>query len=321
MVLFNKSYGLNDILDLIEKDKKFVGNEKSVRINNVALRETHNSSSLDWCGLDNVSGIIKYLKDSKAGLTLVSYVDGWENISHACNQCNLLFVKSPKLEFARLFNLFKVSKRRSEFESSNNFTVDQNTLIGDNFVTGSNVVIGNAKIGSNVEISHNTVILDGVEIGDNVIIGASSVIGSEGFGYVTDYDGSLLKFPHIGGVLIGSNVEIGSNVCIDRGSLVNTIIDNGVKIDNLVHIAHNVHIGSDSHIIANAMIAGSVQIGKRVWIAPSVNILEHLSVGDDAKIGVGSVVTKSVPQGETWTGVPAREISVFLRQQSKLKAL
>jgi len=170
-----------------------------------------------------------------------------------------------------------------------------------------------AFIGNNVSIGSGSVIGSCVFINDNVIIGKNcnimhgSVIGSDGFGYEKDLDGSWFKIPHIGSVIIGDNVDIGANTCIDRGTIGNTIIGNDVKIDNLVHIAHNVKVGDGSFIIANAMVAGSCEIGKFTWVAPSSSIREGISVGDGSIVGMGSVVTKSVQPNTTVMGVPARE--------------
>jgi len=140
------------------------------------------------------------------------------------------------------------------------------------------------------------------------MIHAGAVIGSDGFGYTRNEEGLVEKFPHMGGVVIEDDVEIGANTCIDRGALGNTFIGRSVKIDNLVHIAHNVVIEENSFIIANAMIAGSVQIGKNAWIAPSASVLQQLKIGDNALVGVGSVIRENVPANETWAGVPARKI-------------
>lgn len=133
--------------------------------------------------------------------------------------------------------------------------------------------------------------------------------------------GELEKFPHLAGVIIEDNVDIGSNTSIDRGALSDTIIRQGAKIDNLVHIAHNVIVGRHSTIIANAMIAGSTKIGDFSWVAPSASVLQQLTIGTRVTIGVGSVVTKNVPDEETWTGVPARPLKEFVAIQNKLKNL
>lgn len=116
------------------------------------------------------------------------------------------------------------------------------------------------------------------------------------------------RFPHIGGVRIGANVEIGSNTCIDRGAIGDTVIGDGTKIDNHVHVAHNVRIGRDCIIVAGAVIGGSAVLGDRVFVGINASIKNKVRIGDDAVIGMGAVVTKDVPAGETWVGNPARKM-------------
>lgn len=138
-------------------------------------------------------------------------------------------------------------------------------------------------------------------------IGKNTVIGGEGFGFAKDGD-EWLRMPHIKKVIIGDNVEIGSNCTIDRGCLTNTVIGNGVKIDNLCHIAHGVVIGDNTIIAAGTIIAGSVTIGKNVWIAPNSTIKNGVTIGDNAFIGMASNVLKDIPANETWIGNPARRL-------------
>ena len=169
-------------------------------------------------------------------------------------------------------------------------------------------ISGDSTVGCNVEIGSNTVILDNVTIGSNVRIGSNCVIGSPGFGFAKGPNEMYLRLPHIGGVVIGNNVEIGNNVCIDSGTFDATVIRDRVKIDNLVHIAHNVSIGERTLITACAEISGSVIIGSDVWIAPNVSIIQKISIGDGALVGIGSTVTKDVPAGVTVFGSPARAV-------------
>jgi UDP-3-O-[3-hydroxymyristoyl] glucosamine N-acyltransferase len=143
--------------------------------------------------------------------------------------------------------------------------------------------------------------------GERFYAGTDTVIGKEGFGFAKDGD-RWLRIPHIRKVIIGDDVEIGSNCCIDRGCLTDTVIGNGVKIDNLCHIAHGVVIGDNTIITAGTIIAGSVTIGKNVWIAPNSTIKNGVTIGDNAFIGMASNVLKDVPAGETWCGNPARKL-------------
>jgi UDP-3-O-[3-hydroxymyristoyl] glucosamine N-acyltransferase len=147
-----------------------------------------------------------------------------------------------------------------------------------------------------------------VFMGHNFTCGENTVIGGEGFGYERDEENNLIKFPHFFGVIIGDNVSIGSNTCIDRGALKDTIIQEGTKIDNLVHIAHNVNIGKRCLVVAGSVICGSVTIGNDCFIGANATIREHLTIGNNVTIGMGSVVTKNIPDNETWAGNPAKKL-------------
>ena len=170
-------------------------------------------------------------------------------------------------------------------------------------------------------IHGNIFIYDQVSIGSDVTIHSGTVVGADGFGYEKDENGEVFKFPHIGGVIIENDVEIGANTCIDKGSLGNTLIKRGAKIDNLVHIAHNVEIGENTFVIANAMVGGSTKIGDNAWIAPSVSLMNGISIGKDVTIGMSSLVTKAIPDGETYAGSPAKPLKEFLETQRKIKNL
>lgn len=139
-------------------------------------------------------------------------------------------------------------------------------------------------------------------------IGKNTAIGRDGFGYARDKDGTLVKIPHRGNVVICKGVEIGSNVCIDRAVEGSTIIGEGTKIDNLVHIAHGVKIGKNCLIVAGAVIGGSCEIGDNCFIGINASIKNKVRVGNNVTIGMGAVVLKDVPDGETWAGNPAKKI-------------
>ena len=170
------------------------------------------------------------------------------------------------------------------------------------------VVIGQGvSIGAGAMIGPNTCIANTI-IGVNVSIGANCTIGLAGYGYAKGPGGQQVAFPHIGQVVIEDDVEIGSNTCIDRGALGETRIRRGARIDNLVHVAHNVVIGEHAMIIAHAMLGGSCVIGDRAWVAPAVSVMNQAMVGADAVLGLGAVVVKSVADGVTVVGNPARPL-------------
>lgn len=155
---------------------------------------------------------------------------------------------------------------------------------------------------------HPTAVISNAKIGKNVIIGAGTVIGGEGFGYMPDENGELIQFPHIGGVIIEDDVEIGANTCIDRGALGDTIIGRGTKIDNLVHVAHNVKIGRNCQIICQVGIGGSVEIGDNCFVGIGASIRNQKKIGKNVIIGMGAVVVKDVPDNMTVAGNPASPI-------------
>jgi UDP-3-O-[3-hydroxymyristoyl] glucosamine N-acyltransferase len=188
------------------------------------------------------------------------------------------------------------------------------TYIGPNAVIGPGVTIGRGcSIGAGVIITHAT-------IGDQVIVHPGSTIGQDGFGFVPGADGHL-KIPQVGGVVIQSNVEIGANTTIDRGSTRTTFIGEGTKIDNQVQIAHNVIVGRHCIISAQVGIAGSTTLGDFVAIGGQAGIAPHLTIGSRAQIAGASGVTRNIPDGERWAGFPARPSKKFFRQYKVLEIL
>ena len=172
---------------------------------------------------------------------------------------------------------------------------------------GPNVhVAEDVELGENVYLAGNIFIYGKTKIGNNVVIKPNTVIGGDGFEKQYDpYLDCTWHWPHIGGVIIEDNVQIGSCVCIDKGLFNNTIIRRGAQLDNLIHVAHSVDIGENTRIVASTMIAGSTVIGSRAWIATSV-IKNGITLGDDCFIGLGSVVINNIPEKKLAYGVPAK---------------
>ncbi|MCZ6585605.1 MAG: UDP-3-O-(3-hydroxymyristoyl)glucosamine N-acyltransferase, partial [Gammaproteobacteria bacterium] len=147
------------------------------------------------------------------------------------------------------------------------------------------------------------------------------VVGSDGFGFARDND-SWLKIPQLGTVVIGNDVDIGANTTIDRGTIEDTIIEDGVILDNLVQIAHNVHIGAHTAMAAFCGVAGSTTIGERCVIAGAVVIVGHLSVCSDVMVTIRSVVTRSITTPGTYSGgLPADEASRWRRNAARFRNL
>ena len=137
------------------------------------------------------------------------------------------------------------------------------------------------------------------------VIHANSVIGSDGFGFAPNDDGTYKKIPQTGNVVIGNNVEIGSNSTIDRATIGSTVINDGVKLDNQIQIAHNVEIGKNTAIAAQSGVAGSTKIGENCMIGGQVGIIGHLKIGDNVKIQAQAGVTSDVDSNSRITGTPA----------------
>lgn len=189
--------------------------------------------------------------------------------------------------------------------------LDANVRIADYAVLGDRVVVyPGAYIGAGVRLGADTVVYPNVsirehcEIGARCVIHANTVIGSDGFGFVPGPDG-WFKIPQVGRVILGDDVEIGSNTAIDRATFGVTRIGCGTKIDNLVQIGHNVRVGEHCVIAGKVGIAGSAVIGNRVRIGAQAGINGHIEIGDGASIGARAGVTSSVPAGATVSGFPA----------------
>tara|TARA_R100000027_G_scaffold9294_1_gene6708 strand:+ start:570 stop:1340 length:771 start_codon:yes stop_codon:yes gene_type:complete len=155
--------------------------------------------------------------------------------------------------------------------------------------------------------------------GNNVTIGKNCTIGSAGFGYMKDYDGTWIRFPHYGNIIIGDNVDIGDNNTITRGTLGDTIIGSGVKTDCGVHIAHNSVIGKDCMFAAHAMVAGSVIMGENCWVGPSTSIINKAKIGKNVFIGIGSNIIKDIPDDVVVAGNPAKIIRKNKGLQNSVK--
>lgn len=206
--------------------------------------------------------------------------------------------------------------------------IGNNIYAGEGLVLGSNVNIDpSVTIGHNVRIGNGTYILSGVRIGDNVIIGDNcvirnnTVIGGHGFGIEKDEMGKSYRIPHLGSVIIGDNVDIGSLNTVVAGTIDPTIIENDVMTDDHVHIAHNCHIGEGTQITACVEISGSVQIGKNSMLGPNCSIMNKIKLGENTVIGLGAVITKSFGDNTVLAGNPADTIENIKRYRKIIRKI
>jgi len=253
----------------------------------------------------------------------------------------LLESRTPKLDFARAAAWILPAPRIAQGIHATALIASTAKLAPDVAVGPYAVIEDDVKIGAGSEIGAHCVLARGSRLGErcrlyprvtlyprarlgrNVIVHAGSVIGSDGFGYVASAEGKYWKFPQLGEVEIGDDVEIGANAAIDRGSLGRTVIARGTKIDNLVQIGHNVAIGEDSVVAAQTGIAGSSVLGKRVVMGGQVGIAERCSIEDGAIVGAqgGVPSNKRLAGGRVYWGTPARPIEDVLEQYAWLARL
>ncbi len=163
---------------------------------------------------------------------------------------------------------------------------------------------------------------DGCVLGRRAIVHSGAVIGADGFGFAPDREHRWLKIAQLGAVVIGDDVEIGANSCIDRGALDDTVIGHGVKIDNLVQIGHNVRVGDHTAMAGCVGIAGSASIGARCTLGGGAIVLGHLTVADDVHISAASVVTRTISKAGHYSGFfPLDENAGWERNAASLRQL
>ena len=255
----------------------------------------------------------------------------------------LLIVRQPRLAFARAAAVIHPPRRREPGVHSTAVvhdgaqlgeavSIEPHAFVAEGARLGNRTHIGPGSfigpgvcLGADCYIKANVSIYPGVTLGDRVTVHAGAVLGSEGFGYVRDEStGRYEKFPQMGTLEVGDDVEIGANATIDRGALDATVIGAGTKIDNLVHVAHNVRIGRDVVIAAQTGISGSAVIEDGVIVAGQVGIADHVRIERGAILGAQcGVPTAKVIRGAgtLFWGTPARPIRQYLKELAALARL
>lgn len=254
---------------------------------------------LAWCNEANLPRLAEFHQ----GVVLVPTLSGVQTYADV----TYVVVAQPRLAFLKCVAAhFSPAMPQGVHPTA---VIDPSVQVPDSCYVGPHVVIEEGcQIGPECRIDANTVLKRGTILGSRVCIGANCTIGGVGFGYEKDVDGHYLAIPHLGNVQLEDGVEIGNNTAIDRAVMGSTILRRNAKVDNLVHIAHGADIGANALVIAHAMVAGSTKIGESAWIAPCAAIINKTTVGADAVVGMGAVVTKPVPDGDVVVGSPARSI-------------
>ncbi len=296
------------------------------------------ANSLECAGPQDISfatgaRYLDRLADTHAGVVILTELDAARFSRH------VLMVNNPALAFARVcahlhppltpvagVHSSAVVDPSARIAATATIAptavVGPGTAIGERVSIGPGCVVGrNCVIGEHTRLIARVVVQDDCVIGRNGLLHAGAVIGSDGFGFARD-GSRWIKQPQLGRVVVGNDVEVGANTTIDRGTMGDTLIGDGVKLDNLVHIAHNVRIGDDTAIAAGVGIAGSTVIGKRCTIAGQAGIIEHLQIVDDVHITATSLVTNSITQSGVYSSnLKAEPVAQWRRNVARLNQL
>jgi UDP-3-O-[3-hydroxymyristoyl] glucosamine N-acyltransferase len=251
----------------------------------------------------------------------------------------MLRAKDPYLSFAQALELFhkphrylpgvhatavvdKSAKIGPNAHLGPYVVIDEDVEIGANAVLLAHVVIyRGAKIGEKFFAHAHAVVRENCRIGNNVLLQNGVVIGADGFGFAKTTDGRWYKIPQPGPVVIGDDVEVQANSCIDRASVGETRIGRGVKVDNLVQVGHGSQVGEDALLCAQVGLAGSTEIGARAILTGQVGVVGHCKVGENAIVTPQSGVANDVPAGALVSGAPAVDHKLWLKYSAILPRL
>ena len=285
--------------------------DPSTVITNVATLSNASNDSLTFFANTKYKS---ELQETNAAAVILS-----EHDLKFCSTASLV-TNDPYLLFARIASDFDISKQfqpgihpSAVIDPTCNIPstcgigagaiLAMNVELGEHVFIGANSVIEkDTKIDESSWVSSGVIIHEGTEIGLRAIIHPGVIIGADGFGFSETKDSTWVKIPQMGRVVIGDDVEVGANTTIDRGTLSDTVIGNGVKLDNLIQIGHNVIIGEHTAIVAQTGISGSTEIGKRCKIGGQVGMVGHLKITDDTTITARTTVTKDIKDSGMYSG-------------------
>jgi UDP-3-O-[3-hydroxymyristoyl] glucosamine N-acyltransferase len=251
----------------------------------------------------------------------------------------MLRAKNPYLSFAQALELFhkpiayppgihptavvhESAKIGAKGHIGPYVVIGENVEIGANAVLLAHVVVyRDVRIGSNFFAHAHSVVRENCRIGNNVLLQNGVIIGGDGFGFAKTAEGKWYKIPQPAPVVIGDDVEVQANSCIDRASVGETHIGRGVKVDNLVQVGHGSQVGEDALLCSQVGLAGSTEIGNRVILTGQVGVVGHCKVGDDAIVTPQSGVAGDIPAGALVSGAPAVDHKAWLKYSAILPRL
>ena len=314
-------------------DARLIGNPE-LSIDSLSPLESASSGSLAFLSHPKYT---QKLSQSKAGCVVVGLAA--ESVAMLRGTC--IVVNDPYFFFARLTQVWKqlhAAARATGIHPS--AFIDPSANLGEGVFVGAFACIGvgavvatgtrigehcvigqNAVVGAGSRLSTRVTLGDGCAVGERCIVHSGVVIGADGFGFAP-HEGRWEKIEQLGNVRIGNDVEIGANTCIDRGSLQDTVIEDGVKLDNLIQIGHNVRIGAHSALAGCVGVAGSANIGAHCTIGGGAVVLGHLTLADHVHISAATVVTRSILKAGNYTGLfPIDDNASWEKNAATLKQL
>lgn len=287
-----------------------------VEITGVASLENARRGDLVFVGQEKFR---KRLEETQASAAVVP-------ADMTCGRLPAIKSPQPRMSFIKAVGLFFSSYRPGpgihplasvspSARLGKDVSVGALSHIGDDVEIGDETVIfplvsiyPRARVGRESRLHSHVSVREDSIIGDRVIIHNGAVIGADGFGYLRAEDGSHVKIPQKGRVIIEDDVEIGANATIDRAALDETVVRRGTKIDNLVMVAHNVEVGANSILVAQVGIAGSSKVGKNVILGGQVGVSDHIEIGDAVVAAAKSGIIKNIPDGAVVAGFPNIDI-------------
>lgn len=326
-----KSFSITEINALLEGE--LVGNTTQ----KITGPEELTKADISHITFIGSSKYVSYWKDSKASAAIIN-----ENLKIEPEKNRALIkVKNADLAMAKILEAFAPESPVFDTDIHPTAVIHETAVLGNGCKIGANCYVGkNVHLRDHVILYPNVTILDETIIGKNSTLWSGTVvrerceigaycifhnnvsIGADGFGYRPSDDGrGLVKIPQIGTVIIGNDVEIGANSCVDRGKFSATIIGDNCKIDNQVQIAHNCIMGRSCIMAGHSGLAGSVTLGDGVIIGGSASIKDHTTIHSGVTVGAGSGVVGDIPAGKTYLGYPAQESRDTLKQWVMIRKL